>query len=149
MGGKLKQIAEARGVEVVNRGNGHWQLKGPLLVNYYPDSKSKSAYVAGTKKARKGVTPEEAVNMCFQAPQLQGAKDKRKNGSRAKRAALIRRGVTSCHWCNKPLTLDDSTLEHIIPLAIGGLDNANNRTLACAGCNHGRGSKMAELTATA
>lgn len=145
MAGKLRRAAEARGLEVIDRGNGHWQLKGPLLVNYYPDSKSKSAYVAGTKKARKGVTPEEAVAMCFEAPQFQGEKDKRKKNSRSKRAALIRKGVTACYWCGKPLTLDRSTLEHKIPLAIGGLDNANNRTLACADCNHSRGSNMSEL----
>ena len=141
----LKKLAEKSGVEYIDKGNGHVQLKGALLVNYYPDSKSKSAYVAGTKKAVKRVTPKEAVAMCFQAPESQGAKDRRGGNSRRKRLALLKRGVTECWWCEKPLTIDTSTLEHIIPLDRGGLDNANNRTLACLKCNNDRGNNMPEI----
>lgn len=142
---KLETLAKKSGVEYIDKGSGHIQLKGPLLVNYYPNSKSKSAYVAGTKKAAKRVTPKEAIAMCFQAPECHGAKDKRSGNSRKKRLALIRRGVTKCCWCHTLLTIDTSTLEHIIPLNRGGLDNANNRTLACGKCNNERGDNMPEL----
>ena len=141
----LSKMAEARGVEYIEKPNGHIQLKGPLLVNYYPDSKSKSAYVAGTKKAAKQVTPEQALDMCFEAPTLQAAKpEKRSKGSREKRRKMLRK-IRVCHWCKEPLTLNTSTIEHIIPLARGGLDCANNRTLACKNCNEARGSEMPEL----
>ncbi len=142
----LKSLAEARGVEYIEKPNGHIQLKGPLLVNYYPNSKSKSAYVAGTKKAAKQVTPEQAVNMCFEAPVRQADKaEKRSSNSKSKRRKMIAKGITCCWWCKEPLTLDTSTLEHKIPLDIGGLDNANNRTLACFPCNQARGNTMPEL----
>jgi 5-methylcytosine-specific restriction endonuclease McrA len=142
----LEALAEARGVEYTEKPNGHVQLKGPLLVNYYPNSKSKSAYVAGTKKATKNVTAEQALDMCFEAPVLQAARpEKRSNKSREKRRKMISRGVTSCYWCKEPITLDTSTIEHIVPLARGGLDNANNRTLACKPCNEARGCDMPEL----
>jgi|AntDeeMinimDraft_6_1070357.scaffolds.fasta_scaffold11311_2 5-methylcytosine-specific restriction endonuclease McrA len=141
----LERYAEANGVEAVHKGSGHWQLKGKLLVNYYPDSKSRAAYVAGTKKARKGVTLEEAVAMCLEAPKCEGEKDKRRKGSRARRQALINRGLATCHWCSSALTIDTATLEHIIPLALGGLDNANNWALACEPCNQKRGGSMPEL----
>ncbi len=142
----LKTIATLRGVELIKKGKGHYQLQGPLLVNYYPNSKNKTAYVAGTFRSVKHVTPKQAVAMCFEQPMSQGESDKRGKNTRRKRAALIRRGVTNCHWCKAPLTLDTSTLEHIIPLASNGLDNNNNRTLACKPCNNMRGSNMPELT---
>ena len=142
----LKSLAEAQGVEYIEKPNGHVQLKGPLLVNYYPNSKSKSAYVAGTKKASKQVTPEQAVGMCFEAPIIQRVKpEKRSKNSRDKRRKMIAKGINKCYWCKEPLTLDTSTVEHIVPLARGGLDNANNRTLACKNCNEARGCNMPEL----
>lgn len=141
----LKVEAEARGVEYLERPNGHIQLRGPLLVNYYPSSKSKSAYVAGTKKAARNVKPEEALAMCFKQPESKGAKDLRSGNSRRKRAKMLQK-IRCCKWCGVELTLDTSTIEHVIPLASGGLDNANNRTLACKPCNESRGNKMTELS---
>lgn len=140
----LRQQAEARDVEYIEKPNGHIQLRGPLLVNYYPSSKSKSAYVAGTKKAARNVTPAQALAMCFEQPKNQGVVDQRSGNSRKRRAKMLTK-ITHCHWCKTLLTLDNSTIEHIIPLARGGLDNANNRTLACKQCNHSRGCNMPEL----
>ena len=140
----LRHQAEARGVEYIEKPNGHIQLRGPLLVNYYPSSKSKSAYVAGTKKAARNVTPAQALAMCFEVPKSQGIIDQRGGSSRKRRARMLDK-IKHCHWCGSELTLDTSTVEHIIPLARGGLDNANNRTLACKPCNESRGCDMPEL----
>lgn len=140
----LESMCLERGVEYKDKGNGHIQLKGPLLVNYYPTSKKKSAYVAGTKKAASRVSPKQALDMCFEAPKAQGIVCKRPGNTRDKRKRLIKR-VKKCHWCKRPLTLDTSTLEHIIPLSRGGLNTMNNLTLACLGCNQERGSDMPEL----
>jgi hypothetical protein len=142
---RLFKAAKDSNVEVVKKINGHFQLKGPLMVNYYPYSKSKSAYVAGTLRSVKNVTPENAVKMCFEQPKSQGANHRRKRNTRKLRAALIRKGITTCYWCGITLTLDTSTVEHIIPLSTNGLDNANNRTLACEPCNKARGNIMLEL----
>jgi len=144
---KMCLLAEGAGVEFIKKGANHYQFKGLLLVNYYPNSKDKSAYIAGTKKAHKNVTPEQAVAMCFKAPVNLGAVDKRNGNSRKIRAKMIRKGIARCHWCETPLTLDTSTIEHIIPLVRGGLDNANNRKLACLKCNNDRGGDMPELDA--
>ncbi|MCK5640643.1 MAG: HNH endonuclease [Gammaproteobacteria bacterium] len=144
---ELKSLANQKGVGFTDMGGGHIQLRGSLLVNYYPDSKKKTAYVAGTKKPKFGVTLEHAIDMCFLAPESQGVIDKRSNNARRKRQRLIKKGVNKCRWCKKPLTIDDSTLEHVIPLARGGLDNANNWDLACEKCNSKRGHDMPELSA--
>ena len=141
----LKKLCKKEGIELIEKPNGHFQIKGQLLVNYYPDSKKRTCYVAGTVQGKRACTPKQAIEMTRTAPTLGNKKDKRSGGSRKKREALFKKGVTSCHWCGEELTIDDSTIEHIIPLNIGGLDNANNRTLACADCNHGRADSMPEL----
>jgi len=141
---KPETLCKKHGVELIARPNGHHQIKGKLLVNYYPDARS--AYIAGTKAGRKGVDWHTAIQMSNEQPVAFGKKDSRsKKGYRKDRARLIKKGVTNCHWCNTPLTLDSSTLEHIIPLDLGGLDNDNNKTLACNKCNQERGNSMPEL----
>ena len=140
----LELMCLEREVEYKDYGNGHIQLRGPLTVNYYPNSKNKTAYVAATKKGFKHVTPEEALQMCFEAPQSNGVKCKRSKNTRKIRAAMLKKS-NKCHWCGVKLTIDTSTIEHVIPLDRGGLENANNRVLACQPCNENRGNNMPEL----
>ena len=145
---KLRAECEKIGAELVECGNnGHFQIKGKLLVNYYPFSKKLTAYVAGTTTGKKSCTPAEAVLMSKTQPML-AKKGVRTDGARAKRAAMIKKGITTCYWCGMKLTLNTSTIEHIIPLSTGGLENANNRTLACKDCNEARGNTMPELEAS-
>jgi hypothetical protein len=144
----VRAAAKARGAEVIVRPHGHFQIKGRLLVNYYPGNKNRTAYVAGTTSGKKDVSPTEAVAMAFNAPAVIHDRDlisNRSGKTRKVRASIMRRLGNKCHWCEAELTLDNSTIEHVIPLKRGGLDNSNNRVLACHGCNHGRGHDMPEL----
>lgn len=147
---KVKNLAELElkatmaGVEYIDHGNGHLRLIGPVTINYYPASKNKTAYIQNTKKGFSNVTPERALQMCFEVPEANGVICKRRSNSRKTRASLLKK-IKNCHWCKAPLTLDTSTIEHIIPLARGGLEHHSNRTLACRKCNHERGSEMTEL----
>ena len=143
----LEKAATERGLKVVERGQGHFQITGgPLLTNYYPLAKRKSAYVAGTTGRRTGVTAKQAVEMCFQPPARVGMarRDGRRGNYRKHRMKLLAKS-NRCHWCGAVLTIETSTLDHKIPLALGGLDNKNNWVLACEPCNHDRGSEMPEL----
>ena len=144
----LRDAATERGATVTDRGNGHFQIRGRLLVNYYPFGKKRTAYVAATTHGKHGVSPTEAVAMAFSAPLIASAdkKDERHGNSRRQRSRLLRKLGANCHWCNANITLDTSTVEHVIPLNRGGLDNANNRVLACKPCNQARGHNMPELT---
>jgi len=40
-----------------------------------------------------------------------------------------------CHWCNKSLSLNNFTVEHIIPLIEGGESDWKNLSIACSECN--------------
>lgn len=146
---QLRKLANGRGLEIVDRGQGHIQLiGGPLLVNYYPLAKKRSAYVAGTTSRVVNVTPEQVVEMAFRPPQIASAghKDERKGNYRPLKRRMLRgRKKVKCHWCPAMIGLDDATIDHVIPLYRGGLDNANNRVLACEPCNHKRGHAMPEL----
>ncbi len=147
----LLAAATARGAQVIDRGNGHFQIKGRLLVNYYPFSKTRTAYVAGTLHGDKHVSPTQAVAMAFDAPpmarEVGKRTDKRSSKTRRIRTRLIARKGPGCHWCQSVLTLDTSTIDHVIPIARGGLDNDNNRVLSCEPCNTARGHAMPELRA--
>lgn len=44
-----------------------------------------------------------------------------------------------CFYCKKTLSLKEATIEHIIPLSIGGTSELNNLTIACGHCNRKRG----------
>jgi transcription elongation factor Elf1 len=142
---QLETAAKKFGATLIDCGAGHWQIRGALLVNYYPESKRRSAYVAGTVGGREYVSSEEAVAMAFEVPPMSANQDKRRKNSKVKRQQIGERMGWFCFWCNAQLTLASSTLEHKIPLARGGLDNANNRVLACKKCNNSRGHNMPEL----
>lgn len=140
----LTKMAKERGLQVIERGSGHFQITGgPLLVNYYPGSKKRSAYVAGTTSKKVGVSPQQAVEMAFKAPTAV-RKDQRRKSYRGIKLQLLKKSA-KCKWCNAKLTMETATLEHIIPLSRGGLDNKNNMALACEPCNKARGSDMPEL----
>ena len=147
---KLKDLADRRGAKVIDRGNGHYQIRGSLLVNYYPESRKRSAYIAGTTGKRVHVTPAEAVDMAFEAPCNPARKARRRSNYKGLKRKLWNSGKRRCRWCLIQLTMEphkpnSATLEHIIPLARGGLDNINNMDLACEKCNQDRGSDMPEL----
>lgn len=144
---RVEELAAERGLKVVDRGNGHLQITGgPMMVNYYPDSKRKSAYVSGTTTRRIGVSAKMAIDMAFVPPKIaqKAQKDTQRGHYRSVRRKMLAKS-NKCHWCPTILTLDASTVDHVIPLHRGGLDNANNRVLACEPCNNRRGHDMPEL----
>lgn len=51
--------------------------------------------------------------------------------------ALVRRDGTDCHWCHKPME-EDITMDHLLPMAIGGSDRIDNIVLAHGECNNKR-----------
>lgn len=147
---ELRTLAEQRGVKMANLGNGHIQLQGPyLLVNYYPFSSKRTAYVAGTTAGVPGCVPSQAVAMACNVPKLvpKEERDARRDPPRKVRYEMLAGRVScKCHWCPAVIDIDSSTIDHVIPLARGGLDNANNRVLACQPCNVKRGHMMPELS---
>ena len=154
---QLEKEAMDKGLQVVHKKHGHYQIiGGDLMVNYYPLSKNRAAYVAGTAKGRKHVTPEEAVAMATAAPDKGSKKVKRKQRkpkARARmKASMMEKQKGKCCFCDDEMIVTNdtanpkmATFEHVIPLNRGGLDNPNNIKLSCLDCNKTRGDNMPEI----
>jgi 5-methylcytosine-specific restriction endonuclease McrA len=151
---ELRDAAAERGITVTHRGNGHFQINGPLLVNWYPFSKRRTAYVQCTTRGVHHATIAQAIAMAFEAPPIATADRKVQRGNQTRyarwRARMWKKGFRSCHWCSGPMNRihqhpKQATVDHKIPLDRGGLDNPNNWVMAHAVCNHTRGHDMPEL----
>lgn len=140
---ELKNLANSRGIEITIKPNGHVQIHGKLLVNYYPLSKKKTAYIASTRKGVHNTTPKEAIRMSMKPPKCTKTPAKRKKTKSIKQKLFAKSHF--CHWCQKELTMETATIDHVIPLKRGGLDHQMNMVLACEPCNQERGHSMPEL----
>ena len=154
---QLQNAAKKAGLQVVQKDDHHYQIiGGAMIVSYYPHSKKQTAYVCGTRQSKTGVTPREAVAMAGLPPAYTGTVKRKRKHYQLWRRKLWRKQGSLCHWCGMPMmrtTQDDpgsvallATIEHVIPLARGGLDNANNIVLAHLGCNSRRGHDMPEIS---
>lgn len=148
---ELRRLAQRHGLQMTERENGHVQLQGQVLVNYYPESKNRTAYVERMTGGIKHVTPTQAVDFALHPEKIPGnvvCKAKRKPSyTRHKRRMLKKHPY--CFWCAKKgiqnkLEATTATVDHVIPLSKGGLDNNNNRVLSCLPCNQTKGNKMPE-----
>lgn len=60
----LRQAVEKAGLQLVDKGKGHFQITGgKVLVNYYPFSKYRTAYVDGSKAGVKLCDVRQAINL--------------------------------------------------------------------------------------
>lgn len=128
------------GLELRSMGNGHYQIHGGrYLVNFYP--RTGTAYVQGMSHG----IPVKHKNVASLAnvPIKTKAVKRRQGGYRKVKCRMLRRD-SKCHYCRCNLTEDTATVDHFIPLSKGGLDNPNNRVLACDGCNKGKADAMPE-----
>jgi len=54
-----------------------------------------------------------------------------------------------CHYCGMPLSPRTGQVDHVVPVAEGGADEAENLVSACGNCNRGKSSKSIAEWATA
>jgi len=148
---RMEKIAKPLGVSVLikNSATGHIQLVGAWVVNYYPCSKNKTAYIKGTVKGYAGVSELSAVKMATKQPPVAPDSHKTERSTSGKYGRYKRWRVSGkrnkCRWCSEILTYETATLEHVVPLNRGGLDCESNWDIACLACNTGRGDGMPEL----
>ena len=56
--------------------------------------------------------------------------------------SLITQTGRVCIYCGHPLSEEDATIDHIIPLSRGGLNEPENCVASCAACNTAKGNRM-------
>lgn len=59
----------------------------------------------------------------------------------SKRRTVWERDGQMCHYCGKPLTFDECTVDHVWPLALGGVDANWNLVTSCGPCNNSLGDR--------
>jgi hypothetical protein len=64
----------------------------------------------------------------------------RKRQKRIRDNVIERDGLLCC-YCDKVLTMETATMEHIVPDSKRGTFNATNLTVSCSSCNNRRGNK--------
>jgi 5-methylcytosine-specific restriction endonuclease McrA len=47
-----------------------------------------------------------------------------------------------CNYCRAPLTFEDATADHVVPLSRGGRNRRSNTVIACRSCNSEKGSEI-------
>lgn len=62
-------------------------------------------------------------------------KIKRKTYSKEERKSIYNKAGGRCELCGCRLVLEDMTLDHIVPLSMGGEDSMKNLQTACYACN--------------
>lgn len=114
------RMAKGAGLDAIEFSEDTWILTGGVEpIEYHKTS---------------GIPPVKAIRKAL-GKRLQTGK----LSKRAKRHRdLLFRSHPYCHWCNKKLTKNTRTLEHLVPLSMGGTDALINLRLACPECNSGR-----------
>lgn len=60
------------------------------------------------------------------------------------RKRLLERGGCQCVFCGKRMTLDNSTMDHVVPRSKGGQDTPANLVMACLNCNQTKADRTPE-----
>lgn len=60
--------------------------------------------------------------------------------SKTLRYEVMRRDAFTCRYCGRSAPDVKLHVDHVLPVALGGRDDASNLTTSCADCNQGKGS---------
>lgn len=69
-----------------------------------------------------------------------GTQEPRKNLSRRLRYEILRRDNHTCRYCGAAAPDAKLTVDHVVPVALGGSDEPGNLVTACQDCNAGKAS---------
>lgn len=65
----------------------------------------------------------------------------KKNRSRFSRTDLFARDSGTCQYCEKKLTRETATVDHVMPRSRGGLTSWENCVISCNDCNCKKGNR--------
>lgn len=80
-------------------------------------------------------TPGKCAGYYYIDTEKYKSKIKRKNYSDEERKIIYNKSGGRCELCGMRLSFMDMTLDHIIPLSMGGEDSMENLQTACYACN--------------
>lgn len=72
-------------------------------------------------------------------------KIKRKHYSNDVRKMIYNAADGRCQLCGRPILFSEHTIDHVLPLSMGGLDDVSNLQLCCFPCNQMKNNILPEL----
>lgn len=91
------------------------------------------------KNKCKGYYPYDTEDTEWNKPKK---KQTRKKYSTEVRRMIYNKADGRCQLCGRKIMFSDASLDHIIPLALGGEDSVSNLQLACKVCNGAKDSYL-------
>jgi 5-methylcytosine-specific restriction endonuclease McrA len=55
---------------------------------------------------------------------------------------LLLRDLYTCQYCSETFNSKELTIDHVIPISLGGKTSWNNCVTACSACNSKKGNKL-------
>lgn len=134
-------VAQDFGLEFKRCSSYHFHLKGVFLLNVYPTRKT--VYVQGSNGKTTYKTIDDLVNLAKGESVIKGVERGKRIPARGKRKTLWGRGHRKCFVCGVEFkNLEEATLEHKVPLSMGGSNRLDNLTLSHERCNQDRGPRL-------
>ena len=130
---------EAAGLTAKECSDYHWQiLGGKFLVNYFHGKNGPSIHIAKTNHSIAG-TDAIAIRSANELPD--SIEESKRRGNYKKYRVRLYRKSNLCSLCHKPMTFDEASVDHIIPISRGGMNNPNNYQLSHKRCNNDKGNQ--------
>lgn len=114
------------------------------------EKKTKNYYVFDTLTQRilwKWMTPNEIIEARENKEKglaYCSGKVKRKTYSKDTRKLIYNKAGGQCELCGRKLLFEDMTLDHVIPLSVGGLDEVENLACVCLADNRFKSNILPE-----
>lgn len=116
-----------------------------LSVLYQPAGKKGPAKIENTGWLFTGLTVRQVLRLTTEPLPHKFLEERHPNRARRYKKLLFQHAETvPCHWCHMPLNQETATIDHLVPLARGGVDKRANMVPACRSCNEARGCSMPE-----
>jgi 5-methylcytosine-specific restriction endonuclease McrA len=64
--------------------------------------------------------------------------------STARRSEILARDGYKCYLCQKPITLKQLEIDHLVPVSKNGSNSPKNLAASCSPCNKSRGNRIEE-----
>lgn len=113
---------------------------------YKAPSKTASYYVYDIVTQHicwKWLTDQERIELKNKQSENKKKKsNKRKNYSQSVRKMIYEKADGRCQLCGRKIKFEDMTIDHVIPLALNGVDSVENLQCSCEFCNRHKSSYL-------
>ena len=144
----LEKFLAEKGIKATICSEYHLQVRQDgFIFNIYPTRQT--LFINGAKKSIKFLNPDHLIQIINREINFEydGKKDRRKISYKNSKLKLWNKGKRVCFVCGLPITdINNASVDHKIPLAMGGANQFDNYALTHKACNNKKGSDFRKNT---